>query len=133
MSDLLWGKLEMIRALSHLWADVVKLPIAGIDLKNEILYITLAHPAHLQEWRLGEERYMQALREEYKQRELKKIVVFRKIVVKEKPYKKTKTAEEKQETYTERSKGDFEIKCANPRLRKIFESIRETIRSKNDT
>lgn len=133
MSDPVWAKLEKINALRKLWLDVVKLPMTGIDLKNEMLVITLAHPAHLQEWRMGEERYMQSLRQEYKQRELKKIAVFRKIIVKENIHKEMKIAEEKQETYKERSKGCFKNHCTHPKLSKIFEDIAEDIRRNHDT
>lgn len=47
MIDPVWEKLEKINALRKLWLDVVGLAISGIDLKNEVLYITLAHPAYL--------------------------------------------------------------------------------------
>lgn len=133
MIDPVWGKLTQINALRNLWLDVVKLPIIGIDLKNEILHITFAHPAHLQEWKINEERFLQELREEYKKRELKKIVVFRKIVCKEKYIKPKKKKEECNQTYEERSKGEFKNLCTNPNLYKILENIRESIRSKNDT
>lgn len=134
MNDPVWEKLEKIKALRKLWLNVVKLPISGIDLKNETLYITLAHPAYLQEWKMGQERHMQALREEYKKRDLKKIVVFRKIQCSLAPQalKKEAKKQEINESYQERSKGDFEIKCVNPKIKNIFISIQNTIRSKHD-
>lgn len=133
MIDPVWGKLTQINALRSLWLDVVKLPIAGINLENEILKITFSHPAYLQEWKINEERFLQELREEYKKRELKKIVVFRKIVCKERYIKPKEEKEECNQTYEERSKGEFENLCTNPNLYKILENIRESIRSKNDT
>lgn len=76
----IWELLKKIRALKKLWDCAVGLPIGTINLKDEVLYITFCHPAHLSEWRMGEERYMKALREEYRRQGLKKIVVFKKIV-----------------------------------------------------
>lgn len=134
MIDPVWEKLEKIKALRKLWLDVVGLAISGIDLKNEVLHITLAHPAYLQEWRIGEERYLQALREEYKKRELKKVAVFKKIQCSLAPQaiKKEPSNPKINETYEERSVGDFEIKCNNPSLKHIFEKIQNTIRNQHD-
>lgn len=133
MIDPVWGKLTQINALRNLWLDVVKLPFIGIDLKNEILHITFAHPVHLQEWKINEERFLQELREEYKKRELKKIVVFRKIVCKESFKRVKKPINQEEENYKEKAKGDFTNHCTNPKLFEVFERIREIIRSKNDT
>lgn len=133
MKDPVWGKLAQINALRSLWLDVVKLPITGILLKNEVLYIYFAHPAFLQEWRIGEQRYMEDLREAYRQRELKKIAVFRKIQVQVRVYQERSFKEEKQEFYEERAALGFECRCTHPRLKAIFETISENIRRKNDT
>ncbi|WP_300224092.1 hypothetical protein [uncultured Helicobacter sp.] len=133
MIDPVWGKLTQINALRNLWLDVVKLPIIGIDLKNEILHITFAHPAHLQEWKINEERFLQELREEYKKRELKKIVVFRKIVCKERFKRVEKPINQEEGNCKEKAKGDFTNHCTNSKLFEAFERIRKTIRSKNDT
>ncbi|WP_305862492.1 hypothetical protein [Helicobacter cholecystus] len=132
MRDPVWEKLYQINALKSLWEDVVKLPMIGIDLRNEILHITFAHIGYLQEWRMGEEMYMNSLREEYKKRGLRKVVVFRKIKCKVKFKRIEKTQEQKQEQYTEKSIGEFKNHCTNQRLFEAFERIRETIRSKND-
>lgn len=133
MSDPVWGKLICLKKLRSLWLDVVKLPVCGINLENDVLYIDLEHPAYLQEWKMGEERYLELLRKEYKARGLKKIVIFKKIIVQLKITRSPQIKKDEAiERYEERSSGDFSINTSNPKLRKIFENIKELIRSKND-
>ena len=127
-----WEMIRKIRILRKLWDSAVGIPTEGIILKNEIMHVFVSHPAHLNEWRLKEEQYMQALRDEYKRRALKNKVVFKKIVVKKKYIKEKEEKEENKPSYEERAKGDFINHCKNPRLYKIFEDIREIIRKQNE-
>ncbi|ANV98304.1 hypothetical protein BBW65_07095 [Helicobacter enhydrae] len=129
----MWEKFEKIKALRSLWLDVVKLPIVGINLENDILRITLSHPAHLQEWRMKEEVFLEELRREYKKRGLKKVAVFKKIVCKVNGGVETKKEEKEEDlSYEERARGEFVNHCTNERLAGMFEKIREIIRSRND-
>lgn len=135
MSDIeleVWQMIRKMVILRKLWASAVGIPTVGIILKNEIMYVFVSHPAHLNEWRLKEEQYMQALRDEYKKRALKNKVVFKKVVVKKKYIKEKEEKEEVKPTYKERAKGDFINHCKNPRLYKIFEDIKEIIRKNNE-
>ena len=72
----------------------------------------------LQEWNKKEASIMERMRELYKQRGLKEIVVFHQVLAKDQGQNRF---------YKEQSKGEFEILSSSPEIRAFFEKIKVAI------
>ncbi len=82
--------------------------------KGQKLVIVFSNFFALQEWSKKEASIIERMREPYKQRGLKNVAVFHKVVAE---------AQGQNRFYKERSKGEFEILSNNPAIRAIFEEI----------
>lgn len=137
MESNVWQGLEQRKALKNLVFDSVderlKSLIARVDLKDigerQVCVIVFNHPLALQEWRAQEKKTLLKMRELYKQRGLKDVVVFCKVLSKV-SFKPTSSEVEKQkeQTYKERATGEFKIKATDENLKACFESIKELIK-----
>ncbi len=138
MEKNVWQELEKRKALKALVFDSIderlKNLIARIDLKSiggkEVCIILFNHPLALQEWKREEKQTLEKMRVLYKQRGLKDIVVFSKVLSKVsfKPTPKSEREEQKEQTYKERATGEFKIKATDESLKACFESIKELIK-----
>lgn len=138
MEKNVWQELEKRKALKALVFDSIderlKNLIARIDLKSiggkEVCIILFNHPLALQEWKREEKQTLEKMRVLYKQRGLKDIVVFSKVLSKVsfKPTPKSEREEQKEQTYKERATGEFKIKAKDENLKACFESIKELIK-----
>ncbi len=137
MEKNVWQELEKRKALKALVFDSIderlKNLIARIDLKSigskEVCIILFNHPLALQEWKREEKQTLEKMRVLYKQRGLKDIVVFSKVLSKV-SFKPTlsEREEQKEQTYKERATGEFKIKAKDENLKACFESIKELIK-----
>lgn len=137
MEKNVWQELEKRKALKSLVFDSIderlKNLIARIDLKSiggkEVCIILFNHPLALQEWKREEKQTLEKMRVLYKQRGLKDIVVFSKVLSKV-SFKPTPSEKEehKEQTYKERATGEFKIKATDENLKACFESIKELIK-----
>lgn len=137
MEKNVWQELEKRKALKALVFDSIderlKNLIARIDLKSiggkEVCVIVFNHPLALQEWKREEKQTLEKMRALYKQRGLKDIVVFSKVLSKV-SFKPTlsEVEEQKEQTYKERATGEFKIKATDENLKACFESIKELIK-----
>lgn len=107
--------------------------ICRIDLRKvggrEVCVIVFSHPLALQEWKMEKARTLEKMRELYKQRGLKKMLVFYQVLVEVVfSYSPNKEIKESKQIYKERSSGEFEIKVQDTTLRSIFKSIQAAIK-----
>ena len=141
--DAEYGKLmqgiEARKALTNLLQDTMGALFFGVysygfrdvNGKNHI-HITFKNAAYKREWKLKEKEIMGRMRELYKERDLKKVVVFygMQISVEVAMIPKAEVKEKEQEiAYKEASAGNFKNYSTNPRFREIFESIRGHIKN----
>lgn len=134
----LMQEIEARKALKSLLEDTLGALFFGIysyvfrviNGKNHI-HITFKNAAYKREWELKEKDFMEKMRTLYKERDLKKIVVFygvqTSVEVAMIPPKQ-EIAEEKEQTYKEASTGNFKNYCTDPNLKELFEGIREKIK-----
>lgn len=87
--------------------------------KGQRLVIVFSNFFALQEWSKKEASIMERMRELYKKRGLKDIVIFNKVVAE---------AKGRNLLYKERSKGEFKILSHSPEVRAIFEKIKVAIK-----
>lgn len=87
--------------------------------KKKICVIVFSNFFALQEWNVKKDSILCRMRELYKQRELKEIIVFHRVLAE---------VYGQNLFYKERSKGEFEIASNNPKIRDVFEKIKVSIK-----
>ena len=120
------SKQESLRELIFDSLQELKAFVQRIELRSfkkgsekKVCVIVFSNFFALQEWRAKEASILGKMRELYKQRELKNIAVFNKVVAE---------AQGQNLFYKERSKGEFEILSSFPEIRAIFEKIKNAIK-----
>lgn len=119
-------KQEALRELVFYSLQELKAFVQRIELRSlkkgsekKVCVIVFSNFFALQEWSIKEASILGRMRELYKQRGLKNVAVFHKVVAE---------AQGQNRFYKERSKGEFEILSNNPAIRAIFEEIKNTIK-----
>ncbi|WP_299385350.1 hypothetical protein [Helicobacter sp. UBA3407] len=112
---------DSLQDLQELRAFVQRIELRSLKKGNEkkVCVIVFSNFFALQEWSIKEASILDRMRELYKQRGLKNVAVFHKVVAE---------AQGQNRFYKERSKGEFEILSNNPAIRAIFEEIKNTIK-----
>ena len=87
--------------------------------KGQKLVIVFASLLGLKQWQVKESQILERMRQIYKERGLKEIVSFNKVVAE---------AKGQNLLYKERSKGEFKILSHSPEIRAIFERIQSVIK-----
>ena len=87
--------------------------------KRQKLVIVFASLLGLKKWQVKESQILERMRQIYKERGLKDIVIFNKVVAE---------AKGQNLLYKERSKGEFKILSHSPEIRAIFERIQSVIK-----
>ena len=87
--------------------------------KGQKLVIVFASLLGLKQWQVKESQILERMRQIYKERGLKDIVIFNKVVAE---------AKGQNLLYKERSKGEFKILSHSPEIRAIFERIQSVIK-----
>lgn len=100
-------------------------------IKNDVLYIYLSHPALVEEFKGQKEQILVEMRRIYVTNKLGSIVTFRQVEARYKSARK-ETRRETEPKYKERALGEFKINIEDQSLRKTFENIRTTIRSRHE-
>ena len=97
------------------------------SLRGDVLTLYFNHPAIVGEFNMQKEQILEKMRRIYKEKSLKRSIVFRDVradfVAKSEPIKKEEEPKNK-----EIATGDFEIKAKDPQIKKMLEKIREHIR-----
>lgn len=108
-------------SLQELKAFVQRIELRSLKKGSEkkVCVIVFFNFFALQEWKAKEASILGRMRVLYKQRELKNIAVFNKVVAE---------AQGQNLFYKERSKGEFEILSNTPEIREIFEKIKVAIK-----
>ncbi|MDE5602624.1 MAG: hypothetical protein K2I71_01715 [Helicobacter sp.] len=138
METNVWLGLEQRKVLNDLVFDAIqenlKRLIIRIDLRNiagkEVCVIVFNHPLALQEWKREQSPTIKKMRELYKQRNLKDLLVFHRVLV-EVSYKPQNVKKEKEslQTYKEQSSGDFAITAKDKEIKACFEAIKAAIKA----
>lgn len=134
------NKDEMKKAIQNLLKDTLSVLHFGVHSYGfydesdgkKYLHISFKNSAYKKEWEANEKYFRETMRQLYKERNLKDIVVFHGIT--------TGVATSKRETtnkevvtrsgtlYREQSFGNFENNVSNPAIREIFEKIRNSVK-----
>ena len=112
---------DSLQDLQELRAFVQRIELRSFKKGSEkkVCVIVFSNFFALQEWSIKEASILGRMRELYKQRGLKNVAVFHKVVAE---------SQGQNRFYKERSKGEFEILSNNPAIRAIFEEIKNTIK-----
>lgn len=108
-------------SLQELKAFVQRIELRSLKKgsENKVCVIVFFNFFALQEWKTKEALILGRMRELYKQRGLKEIVVFHQVVAE---------AQGQNRFYKEQSKGEFEILSNTPEIRAIFKKIKNAIK-----
>lgn len=108
-------------SLQELKAFVQRIELRSLKKgsENKVCVIVFFNFFALQEWKAKEALILDRMRELYKQRGLKEIVVFHQVVAE---------AQGQNRFYKEQSKGEFEILSNTPEIRAIFKKIKVAIK-----
>ena len=121
------SKNEALRELVFDSLQELKSFIARIELrkmaKGQKLVIVFASLLGLKQWQVKESQILERMRQIYKERGLKDIVIFNKVVAE---------AKGQNLLYKERSKGEFKILSHSPEVRAIFEKIKVAIKENSE-
>lgn len=121
---------DAIRKLSKaLGAKFLHFYVYGA-VEGEALVMYLSHPAMVQEFKGQKEVILEEMRVIYAKEKLKGMVTFRDVRVALKP--KPAPVKESKEAYRDKASGNFDIRCEDAQLKKIFEKIQQTIREGHD-
>lgn len=115
LQELIFDSLQELRA----FVQRIELRRFKEESEKQVCVIVFSNFFALQEWKTKEASILGRMRELYKQRGLKEIVVFHKVLAK---------AQGQNRFYKERSKGEFEILSSSPEIRAIFEEIKNAIK-----
>lgn len=138
MESNVWAGIEKRKALRELVLDSIPTCLAPLIARVALrevgdkatCVIVFKHNLALAEWNRTQSQTLERMRELYKERNLKQVVVFNsvKAEVEFKPIQKENT---RQETlvFKEQSSGNFTIHCQDENLRKIFLEIQESIKN----
>lgn len=120
-------------------AGLEGLPLSGLfahpSLKGDTLFFVFKHQGALAEFEYKKEDILKNMRTYYKQHahRLKSHgIVFARVAAKARYEAPDPKPEETKPFFKERSSGDFEIHCTDPKLKKAFESIQNLIRSNRE-
>ena len=136
MESTIWQELKKRQALKELVLDsidvrLVKL-IHRVDLRSiggkEICVIVFHHPLALNEWKREQTATIERMRELYKQRKLKKVVVFHKVLTEVSYQPIPLEREAKESTYKEQSSGEFIIQAQDEIIQAYFKAIQAAIK-----
>ncbi len=139
MKSTIWQEVKKRQALRELVLDSIDARLAKlinrVDLRSiggkEICVIVFSHPLALQEWKREQTSTLEKMREFYKQRELKKIVVFYKVLAEVSYYPialKKEETEKPIQTYKEQSSGEFAIQAQDETIKAYFKAIQMAIK-----
>ena len=116
-------KQEALRELVFDSLQELKSFIARIELrkmaKGQKLVIVFASLLGFKQWQVKESHILERMRQIYKERGLKEIVSFNKVVAK---------MQGGELLYQERAQGEFQIFSNTPEIRAIFERIQRVIK-----
>ncbi len=115
LQELIFDSLQELKA----FVKYIELRSFKKGSKKQVCVIVFSNFFALKEWRAKEASILSKMRELYKQRELKKVAVFHKVIAE---------IQGQNHFYKERSKGDFEIISDTPEIRAIFENIKARIK-----
>ena len=117
------SKNEALRELVFDSLQELKSFIARIELrkmaKGQKLVIVFASLLGLKQWQVKESQILERMRQIYKERRLKEIVSFNKVVAE---------MQGGELLYQERAQGEFQIVSNTPEIRAIFERIQNTVK-----
>ncbi|GEM_PF-2054332 len=115
-----------IRELSRAFLELESRFVYG-SISGEVLVLYFDHPGAVGEFEMKKSEILKRMREIYKEKGLKEVLIFRSIKAAFVQSRKKET--QKQEQRADRAKGDFEIRVENPEIRRYFERIKEYIRA----
>ena len=138
MESNVWVGIEKCKALRKLVFDSISARLAPLIARvalrengsNATCVIVFQHNLALVEWNHTQSQTLERMRELYKERNLKQVVVFNAVKV-EVEFKPIQKENPKQETlaFKEQSSGNFTIHCQDESMRKIFLKIQENIKN----
>lgn len=138
MESNVWAGIEKRKALRKLVFDSIPACLAPLisrvalrEVRDKATcVIVFKHNLALAEWNHTQSQTLERMRELYKERHLKQVVVFNavKAEVEFKPIQKENTRQEIL-AFKEQSSGNFTIHCKDENLRKIFLEIQESIKN----
>lgn len=138
MESNVWAGIEKRKALRELVLDSIPARLAPLiarvalrEIGNKATcVIVFKHNLALAEWNHTQSQTLERMRELYKERTLKQVVVFNavKAEVEFKPIQKENTRQESL-VFKEQSSGNFTIHCEDESMRKIFLKIQENIKN----
>ncbi|WP_276951265.1 hypothetical protein [Helicobacter rodentium] len=138
MESNVWAGIEKRKALRELVLDSISARLAPLIARVALrevgdkaaCVIVFKHNLALAEWNRTQSQTLERMRELYKERNLKQVVVFNAVKV-EVEFKPIQKENPKQETlaFKEQSSGNFTIHCQDESMRKIFLKIQENIKN----
>lgn len=138
MESNVWAGIEKRKALRELVFDSIPACLAPVIARVALrevgdkatCVIVFKHNLALAEWNHAQSQTLERMRELYKERHLKQIVVFNAVKA-EVEFKPIQKENPKQETlvFKEQSSGNFTIHCKDESMRKIFLKIQENIKN----
>ncbi len=138
MESNVWAGIEKRKALRELVLDSISARLAPLIARVALrevgdkaaCVIVFKHNLALAEWNRTQSQTLERMRELYKERNLKQVVVFNAVKV-EVEFKPIQKENPKQETlaFKEQSSGNFTIYCQDESMRKIFLKIQESIKN----
>jgi len=117
---------ESIRKITEAFDDRLKKFFVYGTVKGDTLFLFFNHQIGLLEFNGKKDKYLEKMRAIYKKERLKDVLFFRKVNAQLKLESGKKIDNTKREPDV--AEGDFEIKCKNPQLKKMFENIRSIIK-----
>ena len=138
MESNVWAGIEKRKALRELVLDSIPACLAPLISRVALrevgdkatCIIVFKHNLALAEWNHAQSQTLERMRELYKERNLKQIVVFNAVKA-EVEFKPIQKENPKQEILAlkEQSSGNFTIHCQDENMRKIFLKIQENIKN----
>ena len=138
MESNVWAGIEKRKALRELVLDSIPACLAPLISRvalrengsNATCVIVFKHNLALAEWNRIQSQTLERMRELYKERNLKQVVVFNAVKA-EVEFKPIQKENPKQEilAFKEQSSGNFTIHCQDENMRKIFLKIQENIKN----
>lgn len=138
MESNVWAGIEKRKALRELVLDSIPACLAHLIARVALrkvgdkaaCVIVFKHNLALAEWNHTQSQILERMRELYKERNLKQVVVFNAVKA-EAEFKPIQKENTRQETlvFKEQSSGNFTIHCQDENLRKIFLEIQESIKN----
>lgn len=138
MESNVWAGIEKRKALRELVFDSIPACLAPLISRVALrevgdkatCVIIFKHNLALAEWNHAQSQTLERMRELYKERNLKQVVVFNAVKA-EVEFKPIQKENPKQEilAFKEQSSGNFTIHCQDESMRKIFLKIQENIKN----